>query len=286
LYKLREYALIRNRLDDYVESAYENLAELEPSQSFSERVVRPLFRSILTNLGRYTPAGNLELLRRQLMMAGNPGNMAVIDLLGLKMLSAIITAFAVGFYTVTIRGTPILSGALFSVAGGLVGLYIPNYWLGSKIRKRKTEISKALPNALDMLTTMVDAGLGFDIALLRLCDKWDNPLSHEFERAVSEMHMGVQRAEALRHMSERVDVPELSTFTAVLIQADQLGISVSKILHTQSEQIRLRRRQWVEEIAATMPLKMMPIIILFIFPALFAVILGPAVPGMLAAFGS
>ena len=285
------YGLFREQEQRALKKRLRNLADQDTwrnrqeEETFVQRILQPLFRSLLAKLGRFTPSSNLDMLRHQLMMAGNPGNLAVIDLLGLKMLSAFTVALLTAFYLAGGRHMPLLSAALFGVAAGLMGFYLPNFWLSSRIRKRKQEISKALPNALDMLTTMVDAGLGFDIALLRLCDKWDNPLTQEFKRVVHEMHMGVQRSEALRNMAERTDVAELSTFTAVLIQADQLGISVSNILHTQSEQIRMRRRQWAEEVAATMPLKMMPIIVLFIFPALFAVILGPAIPGMMEAFG-
>ncbi len=284
LFREQEHRALKRRLQRLAaQDPWRNQQEEE--ETFTQRIVQPLFRSLLAKLGRFTPSSNLDMLRHQLMMAGNPGNLAVIDLLGLKMLSAFTVAILTAFYLATGRHMPLLSSILFGIAAGLMGFYLPNFWLSSRIRKRKQEISKALPNALDMLTTMVDAGLGFDIALLRLCDKWDNPLTQEFKRVVHEMHMGVQRSEALRNMAERTDVAELSTFTAVLIQADQLGISVSNILHTQSEQIRMRRRQWAEEVAATMPLKMMPIIVLFIFPALFAVILGPAIPGMMEAFG-
>ena len=285
------YGLFREQEQRALKKRLRNLADQDTwrnrqeEETFVQRILQPLFRSLLAKLGRFTPSSNLDMLRHQLMMAGNPGNLAVIDLLGLKMLSAFTVAVLTASYLAGGRHMPLLSATLFGIAAGLMGFYLPNFWLSSRIRKRKQEISKALPNALDMLTTMVDAGLGFDIALLRLCDKWDNPLTQEFKRVVHEMHMGVQRSEALRNMAERTDVAELSTFTAVLIQADQLGISVSNILHTQSEQIRMRRRQWAEEVAATMPLKMMPIIVLFIFPALFAVILGPAIPGMMEAFG-
>ena len=285
------YGLFREQEQRALKKRLRNLADQDrwrnrqEEETFVQRILQPLFRSLLAKLGRFTPSSNLDMLRHQLMMAGNPGNLAVIDLLGLKMLSAFTVAVLTASYLAGGRHMPLLSATLFGIAAGLMGFYLPNFWLSSRIRKRKQEISKALPNALDMLTTMVDAGLGFDIALLRLCDKWDNPLTQEFKRVVHEMHMGVQRSEALRNMAERTDVAELSTFTAVLIQADQLGISVSNILHTQSEQIRMRRRQWAEEVAATMPLKMMPIIVLFIFPALFAVILGPAIPGMMEAFG-
>jgi tight adherence protein C len=212
------------------------------------------------------------------LLAGNPHNLAVIDLLGMKMLAGIVLGLLTALYLFNVTQLPGLSALLFSVVGGGIGMYIPNYWLKGKIKQRQEEIMKALPNALDMLTTMVDAGLGFDMAMLRLSERWHNALTLEFERTVNEMNMGVRRSDALRNMAERNEVGELRSFVAVLIQADSLGISIADILHTQSAQMRLRRRQWAEEKANKMPLKMLPIITIFIFPALFAIILGPAVP--------
>lgn len=285
VYKERRFREIRVRLNAMNQTYQTDHPDTEPSENFMERVLRPLGRDTLARLGKMTPSGNLILLRQQLRMAGNPGNMAVIDFLGIKMLTAVGTAILTAIYLISLQEMPGSQATLFAVAGAIVGLYLPNFWLSGRIRQRQAEISKALPNALDMLTTMVDAGLGFDIALVRLCERWNNPLTHELERVVYEMRMGVRRMQALRNLGDRVDVPELRTFIAVLIQADQLGISIGNILHAQSEQIRQRRRQKVEEKAATMPLKMMPIIALFIFPALFAVLLGPSIPGVLKAFG-
>lgn len=268
---------VQKRLRKLAESANQGNPETEP-ESFVDRILKPMGHSLLAMLGRMTPGSNLEFLRRQLLLAGNPHNLAVIDLLGMKMLAGIILGLLTAFYLFNVTQLPSVSAFLFSVVGGGVGMYLPNYWLKSQIKKRQEEMMRALPNALDMLTTMVDAGLGFDMAMLRLSERWRNPLTQEFERAVNEMNMGVRRSDALRNMAERNDVPELRSFVAVLIQADSLGISIADILHTQSAQMRMRRRQWAEEKANKMPLKMLPIITVFIFPALFAIILGPAVP--------
>lgn len=285
VYKERRFREIRVRLATMNQGYQVDSPDIEHPENFVERVLRPLGRDMLARMGRMTPSGNLVVLRQQLRMAGNPANMAVIDFLGIKMLVAVGTAVLVAIYLISLRGMEVNKAILFAAVGAIVGLYLPNFWLSGRIRQRQAEISKALPNALDMLTTMVDAGLGFDIALLRLCERWNNALTQELERVVHEMRMGVRRMDALRNLGDRVDVPELRTFIAVLIQADQLGISIGNILHAQSEQIRQRRRQKIEEKAATMPLKMMPIIALFIFPALFAVLLGPSIPGVLRAFG-
>ena len=257
----------------------------EFDSSFGERILLPIGRAVLTRLGRLTPRSNIEHVRRQLALAGNPGNLAVIDFLGLKVLAGIMGFIVTMMYFVSVRNTPFFSALLFGLVGGGLGSFLPNYWLRRRIGQRAGEISRSLPDALDMLTTMVDAGLGFDIALLRLSQRWQNALTYEFERVVHEMQMGVRRVDALRNMAERNDVPELRAFVAVLIQADSLGISIAGILHAQSDQIRMRRRQWAEEQANKMPIKMLPIIALFIFPALFAVILGPAIPGIMHAIG-
>ena len=285
LARRRAHARLQRRLEATVGRVSPGELDVDTRLSFRERVLAPLLRALLVRLGRFTPAGNLEHLRRQLIMAGNPGNLAVIDFLGLKMLTGIATGVLGILYLATARSMPLGSAAPLGVGIGLVGTFLPNYWLSQRIRQRQAAIARALPDALDMLTTMVDAGLGFDMALIRLCEKWNNPLTEEFERVVLEMRMGVRRSEALRHLAERTGVPELNVLVAVLIQADRLGMSIANILHTQSAQMRTRRRQWVEEKAGTMPLKMLPIIVVFIFPALFAILLGPAVPGLLAAFG-
>lgn len=279
LFREHRYQEMQKRLRRLAEQSGD--PEAEEVGSFNERILRPFGRSLLAGLGRMAPGSNLVALRHQLALAGNPGNLAVIDLLGLKVLAGMITALLTGFYLFKASDTPALSATMFSIAGGIAGMYIPNYWLKRCIQTRREEMSKALPNALDMLTTMVDAGLGFDMALLRLSERWHNALTQEFERVVNETNMGVRRTDALRNLADRNDVPELRAFVAVLIQADSLGISIADILHTQSAQMRLRRRQWAEEKANQMPIKMLPIIVLFIFPALFAVILGPAIPGIL-----
>lgn len=283
IYREYRHWEIQKRLRAVAEST-RNTSDPTEFESFSERVVKPLGRSLLAGLGRMTPGSNLEFLRQQLALAGNPNNLVVIDLLGLKMLCGILLGALLGLYFFNLAKIPLLSALMFSIAAALIGTYLPNYWLKNKIKARREQMRRALPNALDMLTTMVDAGLGFDMAILRLSDRWHNALTQEFERMVNEMNMGVRRADALRNLAERNDVDELRTFVAVLIQADSLGISVADILHTQSDQMRMRHRQWVEEQANRLPIKMLPIITLFILPALFAIILGPAVPLIVGAF--
>jgi tight adherence protein C len=168
----------------------------------------------------------------------------------------------------------------------LAGFMLPKLWLNQKIKKRKVEIARALPDALDMLTIGVEAGLAFESALLRVGDQWDNSLSQEFRRVVSEMRIGVPRNEALRRMADRTGVEDLSTFVAVLIQSNTLGVSISQVLHTQADQMRLKRRQHAEEMAHAATVKIVVVLVFFILPSLFIVVLGPAAPRIVSLLSS
>jgi len=157
------------------------------------------------------------------------------------------------------------------------GFFMPAIWLGSRIRSRQSEIVKALPDALDLLTICVEAGLGFDAAISKITEKWEDPLAMEFGRVIQEIQLGKLSREALRDMSDRMDVPDVTTFIAAVVQAQQLGVSMSKVLRIQSDQMRMRRRQRAEEKAHQAPVKMLFPMAFLIFPALFIVLLGPAV---------
>jgi tight adherence protein C len=153
---------------------------------------------------------------------------------------------------------------------------MPVLWLRSRIRQRQSEIIKSLPDALDLLTITVEAGMGFDGAIQKVAEKWDNHLSRGFAKVVQEMRLGVIRREALKNMERSMDVPDVTTFIAAIIQADQLGVSIAKILRIQSEQMRIKRRQRAEELANKAPIKMLFPMVFLIFPALFIILLGPA----------
>src|SRR5438876_651567 len=169
--------------------------------------------------------------------------------------------------------------------GVVLGFLGPVFWLGRKIKKRQKSVLKILPDAIDLMTISVEAGLAFDGAMQRVADKWDNELAWEFSRAISEMRVGKSKRDALREIVARTAVPDLSTFVASIIQADQLGVSISKVLRVQSEQMRIRRRQRAEEQAHKAPILMMIPMVFLIFPATYIVILGPSVPKIMSAFG-
>lgn len=285
-YNRRQHAAsIQERLATYV-SVSTTAAEMELRQPLRERVLKPMIHWLLAWMGKITLASNMEEIARRLIVAGHPGGLSPIDFVGLKVLSSLFVGLLAAFYFFRRGDLPPMPAALFSVAVGLAGQLLPGMWLNGRIKRRQTAILRALPDALDMLTICVDAGLGFDAALLKVGGKWDNELSREFRRVVGEIRMGIRRAEALRHMAERTDVPEVHAFVAVLVQADRLGVSIADILHVQSAQLRMRRRQRAEEQARKAGTKMIFPLVLFIFPALFAVILGPAVPRIMQAFGS
>lgn len=250
---------------------------LEMSQSFSERVLKPSVRQMLRRLGRMLPHRNIERLQRDLDRAGRPYDLTVSDFLGLRVL---VTLMGVGFVILIFRGgsASMVRVLLLGLAAGGLGFFLPRFWLKRRIQARQKEIQRALPDALDMLSIAVTAGLGFDGALKVVGEKWDNALADEFHKVIREMQVGIPRSEALRNMARRAGVTDMSQFVAVLVQADQLGLSISKVLETQSQQMRLLRRQRAEEVAQQAPVKMLFPLVFLIFPALFVVILGPAVP--------
>lgn len=172
----------------------------------------------------------------------------------------------------------------FTVSGGMIGYFVPDMILDMKKRKVKEDIEKSLPEVLDLLTVCVEAGLGFDGALAKVVEKTKGVLSKEFSGVLNEVRMGKPRKEALRNMADRLSVDELSNFVGSLIMAEQLGISIGNVLRLQSREIRAKRRQKVEEMAMKAPVKMLIPIILFIFPAIFIVLLAPAVFHIMKAF--
>ncbi|HVA87365.1 MAG TPA: type II secretion system F family protein [Candidatus Saccharimonadales bacterium] len=253
-----------------------NLEELELQQPFFERTIRPFARRMSGIGQRLTSATQTGRTEKRLAMAGHPGNMRTSDFLGLKSVVAIAAA-ALAFLVFALLERNILMGVLLAVVGAGIGYMAPEFWLGRRIRARKHEILLAIPDSLDLLTISVRAGLGFDAALAKVTEKLPGPLSEEFRRALAEIRVGKQRREALRDIVGRTEVAPLTNFIGAIIQAEQLGVSISKVLQVQSEQLRIERRQRAEEMAAKAPIKMLFPLVGCIFPSLFIVILGPAI---------
>ena len=168
-------------------------------------------------------------------------------------------------------------GFFAGIGFALLGFVLPDFWLGRHISDRKKRILRAVPDTLDLLTISVRAGLGFDGALAKVVEKTEGPLAEEFRRVLAEVRMGKARRDALRDVVARTDVPALTAFIGAIIQAEQLGVAISKVLQIQSEQLRIERRQRAEELAAKAPIKMLFPLVGCIFPSMFIVILGPAI---------
>jgi tight adherence protein C len=263
-----------------------SLEEIELQQPFSERVLRPFIRQLADALGRFQQARSknpkdaqvkgLEAIQRKLALAGNPYRWTPADYLGMKAFAALVLGGLL-FFLMTIGGE---AGYAFVFGGiGVVfGWFGPELLLRSKTQSRQKGIQRALPDALDLLVISVEAGLGFDAAIQRLVEKKDDALAIEFARVLAEMRVGRARRDALKDMVLRTQVPDLNNFVGAILQAEQLGVSVTKVLTVQAEQMRVLRRQRAEEKAAQLQLKLIFPLAIFIFPALCVVIMGPIWP--------
>lgn len=264
------------RIDQYAarEEAV-SIEEIELSLPITDRIFVPMLRAVGNFVTRLAPQSTLERTAQQLKLAGSPRNMSAAEFWAIRGFATAalgVLAFMMMLRTDTETSRRILYTLLF--AG--VGFMLPQLWLRSVIDRRKTEIIKKLPDALDLMTICVDAGLTFDGAMDKVYAKWDDPLSIEFGRVIYEMQLGKSRRQALRDMVDRIDVADVTSFVASVLQADQLGVSIGKVLRIQSEQMRVRRRQRAEEKAQQAPIKMLFPMVFLIFPAMFIVLLGPA----------
>ncbi len=260
-----------------------SLEELELNRPIGDRTIKPIIRALSGLVGRFYPTNTVRALTLRLKRAGMESTSTEF-FLGVKGFSAIVGAVGVSALVNLMTSDPVQT--LGGVVGGLVfGFMAPDFYLGNKAGKRSTEILESLPDALDLLTISVEAGLGFDAALVKVTEKLKGALSEEFKRAASEQRVGKSRQEALRGITERVEQKELSNFVSAIIQADQLGVSMSKVLRIQSEQMRGERRQRAEAKAAKAPILIMLPTIGCIFPSLFIVILAPAALSAMSSCG-
>ena len=254
-----------------------SLEELELAQPFSERVILPVTKGLARFVGRFTPRKTVAAIQHKLDLAGNPYGWGPTEFIGIRVLAALVLG-GLGFALILVARNIALRQRILLVGVAIVlGYFLPVLWLGGKARTRQNSIVKSLPDALDLLTICVEAGLSFDAAMDRVAEKWEDELSDAFRRVLQELQLGKLRREALRDMSDRMEVRDVGTFVAAIIQADQLGVSLSRVLRIQSDQMRVRRRQRAEELARSAPIKMLPAIAFLIFPAIFVVLLGPAV---------
>ncbi|HEV7677720.1 MAG TPA: type II secretion system F family protein [Candidatus Dormibacteraeota bacterium] len=252
------------------------LDEMEMSLPLADRMLRPFLEKLSRTLTSRTPANQQQALQEKLTLAGRPYGLTVGSFLTLQALAFVVFGvLGYGLAALMNQGSTFL--ILGPVVGGVLGYLVPQSLLSRKIRKRKKEILLALPNALDLLTISVEAGLGFDAAISRVTDKYHNALALEFTRVLNEVRLGRPRMEALDDMGKRNKVDDLNNFVQAIIQSEQLGVGIANVLRIQSEEMRRRRRQRAEEQGQKAPLKMLFPMVGCIFPTLFIVLLGPAV---------
>ncbi len=254
-----------------------SLEDIELEQPFAERVIIPIIKKIGEISTRFTPEKLLQETTRKLELAGNPGRIDASTFLATRFVGAAIF----GGLLLLISSLPTVDwpfGRIVLVVGlfTMLGFFFPQLWLQSRINSRQNEVRKALPDALDLLTICVEAGLGFDAAMSKVSEKWENELSILFGRAIREVQLGKTQREALRDMADRVGLPELTSFVAAVIQSQLLGVSLAKVLRIQSDQMRVKRRQRAEEEAHKAPVKMIIPMALLTFPSIMIILMAPA----------
>jgi tight adherence protein C len=259
-----------NRASNY---GFVRIASPMDAKRFRERAMEPMRESMAQWVLKVNPRTSMEGISLKLLGAGLGRRVTPTGFLAAKGIAALGGAM-VGVMFSSMAGSA--TGLLFTVALAAAGFFAPDYFVTLKARGRRESIRADLPDALDLLAVSVEAGLGFDGAIAKITEHMEGPLADEFGLTLGEMRIGESRQDALKRMSDRVDAPELSSFTRAIIQADQLGTSLGRILRVQAADSRLRRQAAAEEKAMKAPIKMLFPTVLFIFPAIFLVILGPA----------
>jgi len=263
-----------------------SLEDAELQQPFMERIVVPIIKRVGDISARFTPQKLLQETTQKLELAGNPGRIDAATFLATRFVVA--TLFGGGLLLIALFsdnswsvGRIILIVTAFTV----LGFFFPQLWLQGRINARQNVVRKAMPDALDLLTICVEAGLGFDAAMSKVAEKWENELSVMFGRCIREVQLGKPQREALRDMADRIGLPELTSFVAAVIQSQILGVSLSKVLHIQSDQMRVKRRQHAEELAHQAPVKMIIPMTFLTFPTIMIILMVPAGFQMAGAFG-
>jgi len=268
---------LQARLAEYLQRGdVTSLEEIELSQPFSERVIVPLIKRFGEISARFTPQKAIQDTARNMELAGNPWPIDAPTFMAVRFILGIVIGGLVIFMVLT-SPSPNLSDNAMYIGGGLIGgFFLPQIMLTTRITNRQKEVRKAMPDALDLLTICVEAGLGFDAAMSKVSEKWDNALSLAFARTIREIQLGKVRRDGLKDMADRLGVSEMSSFVAAIIQSEQLGVSMAKILRIQSDQMRMKRRQRAEEEAHRVPVKMIIPMAFLMFPTIMIIILTPA----------
>jgi tight adherence protein C len=282
---------LSTRLDKFVAAEVQPLSNSitgqiiprEISGSLFSRTIVSWFNKFIHLLERLTPEKMAVDLEHQLEIAGNPANMHAGQFFAIRLLVLLAGIFLAFLINWDFKNISIIS-LVFGILVIVICLFLPVFWLKSRIQSKQFEIRRELPNALDMLSVCADAGLGFDQSLQKISIYWDTELGHELKRVAQELEMGVTRTDALKNMSNRLDVEDLSRFISIVIQAETIGMSYADVLHSQALQMRIIRQYWAREVANKLPAKMILPLALCIFPALIAVIIGPIIPTIMNIF--
>ncbi|HLJ67891.1 MAG TPA: type II secretion system F family protein, partial [Chloroflexota bacterium] len=250
-------ATLLGRLNRHNLKPSRSLVELELQMPRVERILNPVRRRLARFVRQFTPGGTIEKIQERLAQAGNPRNLTVQDFLGAKGMAAVALA-GLAFLAMTFVLHPSFTKfVLFLAVSAVLGFFLPDLWVRQLIKRRQAEIQRYLADAIDILAISVEAGQGFDGALSTLSSRKQNALTYEFDRFRLEVQAGKSRREAFRDLALRTGVEDLLQFVAAMIQADQLGIGVSQVLKSQSDELRVKRRQRAEEKARQAPIKML-----------------------------
>lgn len=271
------------RVAHYVASAPTAQTE-DNAPSFTARVITPFVESIGARLTRLSPRGYTDHIAELLTLMGPPYRMQVGSFFGIQLGLSVVVIIL--FFLWSVRSSPNAPGqwALAMLLGAAIGAYFPYFWLKRKVTERRRSLLRALPGALDFLAINVEAGLGFDAAMGQVVQRWRNTLTDELALLLIDFQIGKARKDAWRELIQRTQLPELTTFVTAMLQNEQVGASISSLLRTQADQMRIRRRQAAEEAARKAPVKLLFPLVFFILPGLFVVIIGPAVPQFMDSF--
>jgi tight adherence protein C len=268
---------LQARLAEFIQRGdVASLEEIELSQPFSQRVLVPLINRIGEISARFTPQRAIQSTARQMELAGNPWPIDAATFLAIRF---ILGVFLGGLAVLAFIGSTTWSAsdkAMLIGGAAFGGFYLPHIMLTTRVTRRQKEIRKAMPDALDLLTICVEAGLGFDAAMSKVAEKWETELSLAFARVIREVQLGKVRREALKDMADRLGIAEMTSFVAAIIQSELLGVSMARVLRIQADQMRIKRRQRAEEEAHKAPIKMIIPMALLIFPTIMIIILTPA----------
>jgi tight adherence protein C len=267
--------LVEERLQTYTGTRPLTLEEVELQAPFAERFLRPALTRFASVVTRSTPGKVRADLARRLELAGRPANLTPEDFGAVRIVAAVVTA-AVGLLVGLLIASPAAVAVAIAV-GAILGYFLPVIWLKQVVDGRRAEIQKSLPDAMDLLVIAVDAGLGFDASLTRVTEKYKNALSQEFAKMLREVSLGRPRLEAMDEMGRSTGVEDLHNFIQAVIQSEQFGTGIAKILRLQADEMRRKRRQRAQEKAAQATLKMLLPMVGCIFPTLWIVLLGPAI---------